>query len=192
MVITGATGAIGRALVKAFSADTFDIRKDTDFPECAYLVNCMGVVYDKMAHKTDPLEWGRVIDINLIQTMDVIRMALPGMRKQKFGRIINLSSVVANMGVAGTSAYAASKAGLNGMIKSIAVENASKNVLINNLNLGYMDLGMTKKIPNYDDLLEKIPVGSFGHASEIISAIEFLIKSDYITGTCIDINGGLW
>ena len=103
-----------------------------------------------------------------------------------------MSSMLANQDVVGTSAYTASKAGLNAAIRVIAKENAKHNVLINNLNLGYMDLGMTHRIKDYEKLKKKIPVGKFGDVSEIIKACEFLIDSDYITGSCIDINGGLW
>lgn len=192
MVITGATGAIGSVLMKHYNATAYDPRKEAGFPKCDILINCMGVEYSQYLHKA---YYTMIVDTmlsNLIKPMDVIIMALPYMRKMNYGRIINMSSVLANMGVAGTSVYAASKAGLNGAIKAIAIENATHNILINNLNLGYMDLGMTLKIPNYHELLPKIPVGKFGNVEEIIRACDFLIASDYITGSCIDINGGLW
>ena len=193
MVITGATGAIGSALGRHFKkARAYDPREATHTPYTDVLINCIGFNSDSVMHKSDPWAWDRVVRTNLLYVADVIMMALPYMREHKYGRIINMSSVLANMGVAGTSAYAASKAGLNGMIKAIAVENAKHNILINNLNLGYMDLGMTHRIPNHEELKKKIPIGRFGHIDEIIRACEFLINSNYITGTCIDINGGLW
>jgi len=191
MVVTGATGAIGKEIVKAFGATPYDPRKD-EWPGCAILINCMGINYDSSFHDADPDNWNDVIWTNLLDVAEVMRKALPEMRERKYGRIINLSSVVSSMGVRGTSAYAASKAGLNGMIKSIAIENARHNVLINNLNLGYFDLGMTHKIKNYEKIKESIPVLEFGNVGEIISAIHFLVRSNYITGTTIDINGGLW
>ncbi len=113
------------------------------------------------------------------------------MRKQGYGRIINISSMLANKGVKGTSAYSASKGGLNSMIRPIALEEAQHNILINNLNLGYMDGGMTHKIKDQEKLKASIPLKRFGDMSEIARACQFLIDSDYITGTSIDINGGL-
>jgi NAD(P)-dependent dehydrogenase (short-subunit alcohol dehydrogenase family) len=104
------------------------------------------------------------------------------MRHWGYGRIINMGSVVAQKGVAGTSAYAASKAGLWGMTKAIAEENREKNITINTLNLGYMDGGMGRRI--------EAPL-ELGGIDSIINAIDFLVDSPFVTGTSIDINGGL-
>ena len=145
------------------------------------LINCAGVNYDSMAHKANYAGWGWVIDVNLKGVFNVIRTFLPYMRKQNYGRIINMSSVVAQMGVMGTSAYAASKAGLWGMTKAIAAENKDKGITINNLNLGYMDAGMALELP----------VEKRGSIDNIINAIDFLVDSDFVTGTSIDINGGI-
>jgi NAD(P)-dependent dehydrogenase (short-subunit alcohol dehydrogenase family) len=118
---------------------------------------------------------------------------LPFMRKQEFGRIINLSSIVGQMGVMGTSAYAASKAGINGMIKSIALENAQKNVTVNNINLGYFKVGMIQEVP--EELQEKIKLKigmkEFGSPEHILNTIEYMRSTDYLTGACLDLNGGL-
>ncbi|MBI4648412.1 MAG: SDR family NAD(P)-dependent oxidoreductase [Bacteroidia bacterium] len=157
------------------------------------LINCAGINYNSFAHKADINSWYEIINVNLIGTFNVIRAVLPIMREQEFGRIINLSSVVAQIGVAGTSAYAASKAGLCGLVKSIAVENASKGITINNLNLGYYDIGMIKEIPEKFQTVikDKIPTKNFGNPINIYNAVEFLIKTDYINGASIDINGGI-
>ena len=116
------------------------------------------------------------------------------MRQNKFGRIINFSSVVAQKGVPGTSAYAASKAALWGLTKNLAVENAKYNITANNLNLGYFNTGMIKDIP--DNMLttikENIPAGRLGEPNEVLNAIEFLINTPYVNGTSIDINGGYY
>jgi acetoacetyl-CoA reductase/3-oxoacyl-[acyl-carrier protein] reductase len=116
------------------------------------------------------------------------------MREQGYGRIINFSSVVAQKGIPGTSAYAASKAALWGLTKSIAVENASKGITINNLNLGYFDIGMIKDVP--DEMLsiikKSIPQQKLGEPENILKAVEFLINADYMTGSSIDLNGGLF
>lgn len=158
------------------------------------LINGAAITYDAFTHKSDPHEWAKTIEINLTGSYNIIRAILPVMRQQQYGRIINLSSVVAQRGFFGTSAYAASKSGIWGLTKSIAVENAEKNILINTINLGYMDAGMTHRIPSEmrERIRESIPLKRFGPISDIILAIEFLIKTSYVTGTSIDVNGGLY
>jgi len=162
------------------SVENFVNRIDL-YDEKICLINCSGIVYNAFAHRADSISWGRVIDVNLIGAFNVIRGFLPPMRSKGYGKIINMSSVVAQMGVMGTSAYAASKAGLWGMTKAIAAENKDKGITINNLNLGYMDAGMALKLP----------VDKRGSIDNIINAIDFLVDSDFVTGTSIDINGGL-
>jgi acetoacetyl-CoA reductase/3-oxoacyl-[acyl-carrier protein] reductase len=115
------------------------------------------------------------------------------MREQQYGRIINMSSVVAQTGIPGTSAYAASKSGLWGMTKALSVENATKGITINTLNLGYYEIGMIDEVSQemQNIIKDKIPQKKFGDPSNILNAAKFLINSPYITGTNIDINGGL-
>jgi NAD(P)-dependent dehydrogenase (short-subunit alcohol dehydrogenase family) len=157
------------------------------------IINCIGINYNSFAHKADVDLWKNVIDINLIGTFRVINAVLPIMRESGFGRIINISSVVAQRGVPGTSAYAASKAALWGMAKCIAVENAAKGITINNLNLGYFNIGMTTEISNdiLDGIKKSIPSGKLGNPDNILKAVMFLINSEYTTGSSFDINGGL-
>jgi len=185
---------------KLFQVNISDYKQVTDFIanieselDNICLINCAAIAYDSFAHKSDPEQWKEVIDTNLTGTFYMIRSLLPHMRDQKYGRIINLSSVVAQTGAIGTTAYAASKAGLWGLSKSLAVENANKNVLINSLNLGYMDTGMTERIPKdlQSNIRNNIPLKEFGSPKEIIHAIDYLVGSNYVTGTSIDINGGL-
>jgi acetoacetyl-CoA reductase/3-oxoacyl-[acyl-carrier protein] reductase len=158
------------------------------------LINCAGINYNCFAHKCDVDRWREVIDVNLIGTFNAIRAVLPTMRNDNYGRIINFSSIVAQSGVLGASAYAASKSGLWGMAKSIAKENGSKNITINNLNLGYFDIGIISEVPkDYQNKIKsQIPSGEFGNPEEIYKAVNFLINSDYVNGTSIDINGGLY
>lgn len=158
------------------------------------LINCAGANYSAFAHKADPLKWADLININLIGTFNVINVFLSGMREQGYGRIINLSSVVAQKGIPGTSAYAASKAGLWGMTKAISAENAGKGITINNLNLGYFQIGMIDEVPvNMQEVIRgNIPVNKFGSPDEILKAVQYLISTDYVTGTSLDINGGLF
>jgi|SRR3954465_14573623 len=157
------------------------------------LINCAGISYNSFAHTADLANWRKVIDVNLNGTFYMMNALLPFMRKQAYGRIINLSSIVGQMGVMGTSAYAASKAGINGMIKSIALENAQKNVTINNINLGYFKVGMIQDVP--DELQEKIKLKigmkEFGSPEHIFNTIEYIRNTDYLTGSCLDLNGGL-
>lgn len=158
------------------------------------LVNCAGINYNCLAHKANVDDWRKVIEVNLVGTFNVTRKLLPIMRDQGFGRIINFSSIVAQTSVPGTSAYAASKAGLWGLARSISTENAKKGITINNLNLGYFDIGMIDQVPTsyLKELTEKIPTGKLCNPKEIYKTIRFLMASNEINGTSIDINGGLF
>jgi acetoacetyl-CoA reductase/3-oxoacyl-[acyl-carrier protein] reductase len=157
------------------------------------LINCAGSNYNAFAHKADPIKWAELLQINLVGTFNIIQALLPTMREAEFGRIINFSSIVAQRGVAGTSAYAASKAGMWGMSKAIAIENASKGITINNLNLGYFSVGMIDQVPKpiQLEIKNQIPMKRFGDPQDILSAVEFLRINSYITGATLDINGGL-
>ncbi len=225
IIITGATGGIGRFLFSKFTQkgynvlgsyhlnkpttehnDRFfylDLSSDGNVKDVLLnvvqkgdqivLINCAGVNYNSFTHKADPDEWMRLVDINLGGNMRIINALLPVMRDSGFGRIINLSSVVAQKGVMGTSAYAASKSALWGLTKSVAAENASCGITINCLNLGYFNTGMISHIPQeqLSRIIDSIPLQKLGNPENIFLAIEFLIKADYITGSSIDINGGL-
>ncbi len=170
------------------------VDQSTNEKEKIILINCAGTNYNSFAHKADIDKWKKVIDVNLIGSFNVINLVLPIMREQRFGRIINLSSIVAQKGIPGTSAYAASKSALWGLTKSIANENAKKGITINNLNLGYFNIGMIKEVPEgFLTIMKKeIPTGELGSPDNIFSAVNFLIESDYTTGTSIDINAGLF
>jgi NAD(P)-dependent dehydrogenase (short-subunit alcohol dehydrogenase family) len=157
------------------------------------VVNCVGINYNCFGHKAIPENWKTVLEVNLIGTFNVIRAILPYMRSQKFGRIINLSSIVPQIGVAGTSAYAASKSGLWGMTRSLVKENASLGITINNLNLGYIDAGMIEDVPKeyMEGIIETIPAKRLGKPSEVYKLVTSLIDIEYINGTNIDLNGGM-
>ena len=159
------------------------------------LINCAGMNYNSTARRADVDDWMKVIDVNLGGTFRAINAVLPLMYKKGFGRIINFSSIVAQKGVPGTSAYAASKSALWGLSKAIAVENARKNITINNINLGYMNAGMTlSDVPEElrNELLQQIPMHKFGDLDNIYKTVNYLIETEYITGTTIDLNGGLF
>ncbi len=157
------------------------------------LINCAGITYNAFMHKSDPDIWRKVIETNLIGTFNVIRVLLPIMRKQKYGRIINFSSVVGLKPTPGVSAYAASKAALWGLTKSVASENATLNVTINNINLGYSELGMIGSVPEQfkNNIISQIPTGRLCTPQNIFNTVNYLINTSYITGTSIDLNGGL-
>lgn len=157
------------------------------------LINCAGITQNAFAHKANINDWTQVINVNLNGTFHLIRAILPVMRQQNFGRIINLSSIVAQIGVMGTSAYAASKSGVNGMIKSIALENAQKGITINTINLGYFKVGMINTIPKeiQETIKSKIAYKEFGDPENIFNTIQYIRQTPYLTGSCIDLNGGL-
>lgn len=158
------------------------------------VINCAGTNYNAVAHKTEIHRWKKVIDVNLVGSFSVISAVLPLMREKGFGRIINFASIVAQKGISGTSAYAASKAALWGMTKSIAAENAKKGITINNLNLGYFDIGMITEVPEeiLNGIKKTIPSQNIGNPENIFNAVRFMIDSEYLNGTSIDINGGLF
>lgn len=158
------------------------------------LINCAGVNVNAVVHKMDLEKWEAVLDVNLGGAFLMAKNLLPIMRAENFGRIINISSVVSELGIPGTAAYASSKAALWGLTKVIAKENASKGVTCNCLNLGYFDIGMISEVPEkvLNEIVQSIPQRQLGHPNNIYNAVEFLVKSDYVTGTAIDINGGLY
>lgn len=157
------------------------------------LINCAGINYNAFAHKSDPKMWKDVIETNLIGTYNLIRCVLPKMREIKHGRIINFASVLAVKGTPGVSAYAATKSAFVGLSKSIAVENANKNITINNINLGYTVLGVIRDVPDKfkEKLMDEIPMKRLGSPEDILSTVNYLINTGYITGESININGGL-
>ena len=173
--------------VEAFVTAHVDELKDIT------LINCAGIIYNSFTHKSSPEQWKSVIDINLIGTYNIIRALLPIMRAQKFGRIINFSSVVALKPTPGISSYAASKAALWGLTKSIAIENAALNITANNINLGYSELGMIEMVPDEfkKNIISQIPTGILCPPDDILNTVNFLRTTRYITGSSIDLNGGL-
>jgi NAD(P)-dependent dehydrogenase (short-subunit alcohol dehydrogenase family) len=168
--------------------------KSIDFDEEITLIICAGISYNSFAHKSDPEKWKKVIEINVLGAYNVIRQLLPHMRDANFGRIINFSSVVAQKGTPGVSAYSASKSALWGMAKAIAVENASKGITINNINLGYSELGMIEEVPEIykEAIINQIPNGELCKKEDIFKCVEFLRDNSYTNGSSVDLNGGLF
>ena len=157
------------------------------------LINCAGTNYNAFGHKSDMEKWAEVIQVNLIGSFHVMGALLPLMRDENWGRIINLSSVVAQTPVPGTSAYAASKAGLWGATRALAAENAKKGITVNNLNLGYFNIGMITEVPaEFQPVVKaKIPTGQFGDPENIYRTVKFVVSNDYLNGTSIDVSAGM-
>ncbi|KJR49107.1 3-oxoacyl-[acyl-carrier protein] reductase [Desulfosporosinus sp. I2] len=160
------------------------------------LVNNAGINRDGLLHKGNLANWEAVMAVNLTGPFICTKAVLPSMRAQEYGRIVNLSSLTARIGIFGTGYYATSKAGLIGLTKVTAVENATKGITCNALAPGYINTDMMNKYP--DDqlkaLISKIPVGRFAEPEEVADAALFLASdsSSYITGAVLDINGGVY
>ena len=141
-------------------------------------------------------DWMDVININLNSTFILTKNILRSMLKKRYGRIINISSVVGSSGNIGQSNYSASKAGLEGMSKSMALEVASRNITVNCVAPGFIETEMTKDLldKNSELIKKKIPVGRIGFPNEVASLVCFLAseQASYITGQTIHINGGLY
>ena len=158
------------------------------------LVNITGVSINGFAHKISYVDWRHVVDVNLIGSFNLIRAVLPYMRKENYGRIINISSVVFQRPVLGTSAYSASKAALVGLTRTVALENANKGITCNCIALGYFDAGILYDIPEEmrENIRTSIPLKRFGQVKELYRTIKYLIEEEYITGQVISQNGGLF
>ena len=159
------------------------------------LVNNAGITRDNLSIRMSDEDWDDVINVNLTASFLLSRDCLKVMLKKRWGRIINITSVVGVMGNAGQSNYAASKAGMIGMTKSIASEVASRGITVNCISPGYVVTAMTDKISDAakENILQNTPVGRFGKAEEIADWAIYLAsnEADYITGQNINVNGGL-
>ena len=158
------------------------------------LINCAGISINRIAHKYNYEDWKKTLDINLSGAFYCIREVLASMRDNNYGRIINISSVIGRIGIPGTVAYSASKAGLIGLTRTIAIENINKGITCNSIVLGYVNVGLTARLSRElkKQILERIPMGRFCEIEEIYNTIDFLIRTPYITGQTIDLNGGLF
>lgn len=160
-----------------------------------YIIHSAGISKNDISWKANTENWNATIALNLTAPFLVSKYALPFMRQNNFGRIIFISSVVAQMGMAGTSAYAASKAGLFGLTKTLAKETANKNITVNAIALGYFNAGMIEDVPDHlrNEIIESIPVKRLGETEELHHLIQYIIndKAGYFTGQTVNLNGGL-
>ncbi|MDR3897747.1 MAG: 3-oxoacyl-ACP reductase FabG [Duodenibacillus sp.] len=168
----------------------------TEFGRIDILVNNAGITRDQLAMRMTDEAWDAVIATNLTAAFRLSRTVLRPMMKARFGRIINITSVVGAMGNAGQANYAAAKAGLIGMSKSIAREVASRNITVNCVAPGFIDTDMTKGLPEEHKkaLLAQIPAQRLGQTDDIAAAVAFLASepAGYITGTVLHVNGGMF
>ena len=234
VLITGASGGIGKSIIKRFVSLEADIlgtgtkvekldalkkefpsikvrkfdlsqhSKTEQFIEEAsndlggldILVNNAGINVDTLSLRMKEEEWKKVIDINLTSTFLLSKYGIKKMLKNKFGRIINITSVVGLSGNLGQANYAASKAGIIGMSKSLALEYAKKNITINCVSPGFitsdMTMNISEKMKEY--LTSRIPMGKLGTGEDVSGCVAFLSSNSasYITGETIHVNGGMY
>ena len=234
ILITGATGGIGKALVKKFASlegsvlatgtkieklealkkefsninilkfDISDHSKIEEFVENVssqlngldVLVNNAGITVDNLSLRMKDEEWKKVIEVNLGSTFFLCKYAIKKMLKNKYGRIVNITSVVGHTGNIGQANYAASKAGINGMSKSLAIEYAKKNITINCVSPGFIQSKMTDNIVESIKavLTSRIPMAKLGTGEDVSNTVAFLSSdaASYITGETIHVNGGMY
>jgi 3-oxoacyl-[acyl-carrier protein] reductase len=160
------------------------------------LINNAGITRDNLMLRMKDDEWFDVINTNLNSAYRLSKAVLRGMTKARWGRIVNISSVVGAMGNAGQSNYAASKAGLEGFSRALAREIGSRAITVNSVAPGFIDTDMTRELPDAqrDALLTQIPLGRLGQAEEIAKVVAFLVSDGaaYVTGATIPVNGGMY
>ena len=234
ILITGASGGIGNALVKKFvslggnvlgagtktekldlikkqypniKVKKFDIGNHSGIEEFIdsvslelgkldVLINNAGINMDNLSLRMKDEEWKKVIDINLTSTFLLSKHAIKKMLKNKFGRIVNITSVVGHTGNSGQSNYSASKAGIIGMSKSLANEYAKKNITVNCVSPGFIVSDMTMNIADKVKLYltSRIPMGKLGTGEDVSNCAAFLSseQASYVTGETIHVNGGMY
>ena len=176
--------------VKALSKTAADQMGGIDI-----LVNNAGITRDNLFMRMSDEDWQQVLDINLTSTMHLMKSVMRTMMKQRFGRIINITSIVGVTGNAGQVNYAASKAGMIGMTKSFAQEIASRGITANCIAPGFIETAMTAELSEavIKNMLGSIPQGRMGNADEIAATVAFLASNEasYITGQTLHVNGGM-
>ena len=211
LVIFGGSGGLGKPLTKKLKKDfkvlslsskevditNFNEVKDFfSLNEIDIVVNLSGYNFNLILHKykyDNYFEIQKQIKINIEGNINILSNCLPQMRDKNFGRIILISSILSSNPVAGTSVYSGCKAFIDNLVKTCSIENISKGITCNAIQLGYFDGGMTYEIPKKfrEQIKNNIPLKRFGNISELENTIHYFIHTPYITGTSIKLNGGL-
>lgn len=188
--------AIEGNVADAKAAENMVERAVEKFGALDILVNNAGITRDGVLLRMKEEDWDSVMAVNLKGAFQCTRAALRFFLKRKAGKIVNIASVTGEMGNAGQSNYAASKAGLIGFTKSVAREYASRNIQVNAVAPGFIDTAMTQAIPqrDRDSLIKQIPMERLGTPEDVAEAVLFLASSaaDYITGQVLNVNGGMY
>jgi 3-oxoacyl-[acyl-carrier protein] reductase len=167
-----------------------------EFGDILILVNNAGITRDNLALRMKDAEWDEVMETNLRPVFRLSRGVMRGMMKARWGRIINITSVVGASGNPGQANYAAAKAAVVGMTKSLAREIGSRNITVNCVAPGFIDTDMTRVLPEEQRkaLLTQIPLGRLGKVEDIAAAVAYLASpgADYVTGTVLHVNGGMY
>jgi 3-oxoacyl-[acyl-carrier protein] reductase len=192
----GAVSAINLDLASAESIKDALGRAVKQHGRIDVLVNNAGVTRDGLAVRMKPADWDAVLRTNLDGSFLCIQQVLSGMMRNRWGRIVNITSVVGQAGSPGQANYAASKAGLIGLTKSLAQEVASRNITVNAVAPGYIATDMTKDLPEElkQAIMAKIPLARMGTSEDVAAAVKFLVSEEasYITGQVIAVNGGMY
>ena len=169
---------------------------ESGFGAISILVNNAGVTRDNLALRMKDEEWDIVLDTNLKAVFRLSRLVMRGMMKARYGRIINITSVVGASGNAGQANYAAAKAGVAGLTRSLARELGSRNITVNCVAPGFIETDMTKALTENqrEALLRQIALGSLGRSEEVAAAVAFLASpaAGYVTGSTLHVNGGMY
>lgn len=160
------------------------------------LINNAGITKDGLAVRMKPADWDIVLQTNLTGAFHACQQVLPGMMRERWGRIVNISSVVGEMGNAGQANYAASKAGLIGLTKTLAQEVGSRNITVNAVAPGFIETDMTHGLSAElkQKMLDQTPLKRIGTPEDIANAVKFLVSEEagFITGHVLDVNGGIY
>ena len=178
------------------AVSTLNEKITSEYGKVSVLVNNAGITMDNLLIRMSDKEWDEVIDTNLTSIYRITKEFVKDMMKERYGRVINIGSVVGVSGNAGQTNYSSTKSALLGFTKSLAKEVASRNITVNTISPGFIDTDMTKKLKDSqkDMLVKSIPLGRMGQASELANVVGFLAsdKASYITGENINVNGGLY
>lgn len=189
----GSAIALQADVSKAEPAKTLIDEVLEKFGRVDILVNNAGINRDRTFNKMSFEEWHEVINTNLSSVFNTCKIALPAMLEQKYGRIINISSVIGQAGGFGQTNYSAAKAGMIGFTKSLALETAKKGVTVNAICPGFIGTDMVNEMPVnvQETIVAQIPMKRLGDPEEVAKGVIFICESEYMTGQCLNLNGGL-